>query len=121
MNRVFESTHPSDIFIYVWLLRNEKPASHRRRVMIVDARQQFEKEPKSSGNKRNRIVSALGTQLTAQFGRGFSRRNLFNMVRFAEVFPDARIVQPLAAQLSHCCPRQDRVVMSAVETEGFGG
>jgi predicted nuclease of restriction endonuclease-like (RecB) superfamily len=100
VNRVFESTHPSDIFIYVWLLRNEKPASHRRRVMIVDARQQFEKEPKSSGNKRNRIVSALGTQLTAQFGRGFSRRNLFNMVRFAEVFPDPRIVQPLAAQLS---------------------
>jgi type I restriction enzyme M protein len=45
VNRVFESTHPSDIFIYVWLLRNEKPASHRRRVMIVDARQQFEKEP----------------------------------------------------------------------------
>jgi len=67
------------------------------------------------------IVSALATQLTTEFGRGFSRRNLFNMVRFAEVFPDARIVQPLAAQLSHCCPRQDRVVMSAVETEGFGG
>jgi len=34
------------------------------------------------------IVSALGTQLTTEFGRGFSRRNLFNMVRFAEVFPD---------------------------------
>jgi predicted nuclease of restriction endonuclease-like (RecB) superfamily len=46
-----------------------------------------------------RIVSALGTQLTAEFGRGFSRRNLFNMVRFAEVFPDPRIVQALAAQL----------------------
>ena len=46
------------------------------------------------------IVSALGTQLTTEFGRGFSRRNLFNMVRFAEVFPDPRIVQPLAAQLS---------------------
>ena len=46
------------------------------------------------------IVSALGTLLTTEFGRGFSRRNLFNMVRFAEVFPDSRIVQPLAAQLS---------------------
>ena len=45
VNRVFESTHPSDTFTYIWLLRNEKPASHRRRVMIVDARQQFEKEP----------------------------------------------------------------------------
>jgi len=46
------------------------------------------------------IVSALGAQLSAEFRRGFSRRNLFNMVRFAEVFPDPRIVQPLAAQLS---------------------
>src|ERR1035438_3430953 len=46
------------------------------------------------------IVSALAAQLEREFGRGFSRRNLFNMVRFAEVFPDPRIVQPLAAQLS---------------------
>ena len=46
------------------------------------------------------IVSALSARLSAEFGRGFSRRNLFNMVRFAEVFPDPRIVQPLAAQLS---------------------
>ena len=46
------------------------------------------------------IVSALSAQLSAEFGRGFSRRNLFNMVHFAEVFSDPRIVQPLAAQLS---------------------
>jgi type I restriction enzyme M protein len=44
------------IFTYIWLLRNEKPASHRGRIMIVDARQQFEKEPKSFGNKRNRMT-----------------------------------------------------------------
>ena len=46
------------------------------------------------------IVSVLSAQLSAEFGRGFSRRNLFNMVRCAEVFPEPRIVQPLAAQLS---------------------
>ena len=46
------------IFTYVWLLRNEKPTSHRRRVMIVDARKQFEREPKSFGNKRNRMTDA---------------------------------------------------------------
>ena len=34
------------IFTYIWLLRNEKPASHRGRVMLIDARKQFEKEPK---------------------------------------------------------------------------
>jgi type I restriction enzyme M protein len=43
------------IFTYIWLLRNNKPANHRDRVMLIDARQQYEKEPKSFGNKRNRI------------------------------------------------------------------
>ncbi len=43
------------IFTYIWLLRNDKPVSHRGRVMLIDARQQFEKEPKSFGCKRNRI------------------------------------------------------------------
>jgi type I restriction enzyme M protein len=46
------------IFTYIWLLRNEKPESHKGRVMIIDARGQFEKEPKSFGNKRNRITEA---------------------------------------------------------------
>jgi predicted nuclease of restriction endonuclease-like (RecB) superfamily len=45
------------------------------------------------------IVSALATQLTAEFGEGFGRRNLFRMVRFAEVFPDAKIVSALLTQL----------------------
>ncbi|MGH8627761.1 MAG: HsdM family class I SAM-dependent methyltransferase, partial [Gammaproteobacteria bacterium] len=46
------------IFTYIWLLRNDKPASHQGRVMLIDARQQYEKEPKSFGNKRNRITDA---------------------------------------------------------------
>lgn len=46
------------------------------------------------------IVASLSRQLEREFGQGFSRRSLFNMVRFAEVFPGLRIVQPLAAQLS---------------------
>ncbi|MBN9688614.1 MAG: DUF1016 family protein [Verrucomicrobia bacterium] len=45
------------------------------------------------------ILSTLSKQLKAEFGRGFGRRNLFNMVRFAEVFPDIKIVQALIAQL----------------------
>jgi len=44
------------IFTYIWLLRNNKPASHRGRVLIIDARKQFEKEPKSFGQKRNRMT-----------------------------------------------------------------
>jgi hypothetical protein len=44
------------------------------------------------------IVATLSRQLEAEFGRGFSKRNLFNMVRFAEVFSDRKIVQSLIAQ-----------------------
>lgn len=46
------------------------------------------------------IVDALSRQLTAEYGRGFDRRNLFYMIRFAEVFPDQQIVNALRSQLS---------------------
>ena len=45
------------------------------------------------------IVSALGRQLEKEFGRGFGKRNLFRMIRFAEVFPDLKIVSALLTQL----------------------
>jgi predicted nuclease of restriction endonuclease-like (RecB) superfamily len=45
------------------------------------------------------IVPALGAQLEAEFGRGFGKRNLFRMIRFAEVFPDFEIVSALRTQL----------------------
>ncbi len=45
------------------------------------------------------IVSTLSAQLEAEFGRSFGRRNLFRMIRFAEVFPDHLIVSTLLAQL----------------------
>ena len=46
------------------------------------------------------IVVTLSRQLAVEHGRGFSKRNLFNMIRFAEVFPDERIVHALSAQLT---------------------
>jgi predicted nuclease of restriction endonuclease-like (RecB) superfamily len=45
------------------------------------------------------IVATLSQQLTHDFGPGFTHRNLFNMIRFAEVFPDPQIVHALSAQL----------------------
>ena len=45
------------------------------------------------------IVHALSGKLEEEFGRGFSKTNLFNMVRFAEAFPGRKIVQSLTAQL----------------------
>jgi len=46
------------------------------------------------------IVSDLSQRLTAQFGRGWSKRNLFQMLKFSEVFAEIEIVQTLSAQLS---------------------
>lgn len=45
------------------------------------------------------IVAALGRQLAEDFGPGYSVRNLWYMVRFAETFPDEKIVNALRSQL----------------------
>lgn len=45
------------------------------------------------------IVQSLSAQLETEFGRGFGARNLFRMIRFAEVFPDTKIVTSLMSQL----------------------
>lgn len=46
------------------------------------------------------IVHALSEQLTAEYGRGFNRPNLFRMIQFAEAFPDENIVSALRRQLT---------------------
>lgn len=46
------------------------------------------------------IVSTLSAQLTAEYGKGFARPNLFRMLKFAEQFPDEEIVSSLMRQLS---------------------
>ncbi len=45
------------------------------------------------------ILQTLSAKLTAEFGRGYSARNLGSMVRFAGVFPRANILQTLSAKL----------------------
>lgn len=46
-----------------------------------------------------KILQSLAAKLTAEFGRGYSPRNLANMVRFAEVLLDRNILQSLTANL----------------------
>ena len=46
-----------------------------------------------------RIVATLSRQLIPDFGAGFSEKNLWRMVQFAERFPDERIVATLSRQL----------------------
>jgi len=52
------------------------------------------------GEYGQKIVHAVSAKLNSEFGDGFSKKNLWNMVRFAEVFPDEKIVYALRRQLS---------------------
>ena len=45
------------------------------------------------------IVSTLSRQFTAAYGAGFSRQNLFHMMRFVEAWPDRDQVAALAPYL----------------------
>jgi type I restriction enzyme M protein len=61
------------IFTYVWLLRNDKPKEHKGKVMLIDARKQFEKEPKSFGNKRHRITDAHRAWIEQRYAKGWAK------------------------------------------------
>ena len=56
------------------------------------------------GDKRatygKQVVNTVSDQLTMQYGRGFTRANLFHMLQFFETFPDRKIVYSLSGQLS---------------------
>ncbi len=61
-------------------------------------RQDLLKDKRAEYGKR--IVSALGRELGAEFGDGFSDKNLWHFVRFAEIFEDGQIVSALRRVLS---------------------
>lgn len=46
------------------------------------------------------VVSMLSDQLSTRYGRGFTKTNLFHMIRFTETFPDRQKVYTLCRQLS---------------------
>jgi predicted nuclease of restriction endonuclease-like (RecB) superfamily len=46
------------------------------------------------------IVATLSRQLVADYGRGYTEKNLRRMIQFAEAFPDEEIVATLWRQLS---------------------
>ncbi|RJE72823.1 N-6 DNA methylase [Reichenbachiella sp. MSK19-1] len=55
------------IYTYVWLLNNNKPSRKKDHTLIINAREQFEKEPKSFGNKRKRLTDTHRTWIHDQF------------------------------------------------------
>jgi predicted nuclease of restriction endonuclease-like (RecB) superfamily len=46
------------------------------------------------------IVSTLSRHLMAEYGNGFSSKNIHHMIRFVEAFPDIQIVSTLSRHLS---------------------
>jgi type I restriction enzyme M protein len=55
------------IYTYIWVLNNNKPAHKKDHVLIINARNHYEKEPKSFGNKRNKISDKHRTWIHEQF------------------------------------------------------
>ncbi len=53
-------------------------------------------------------MARLSRQLVAEYGRGYTEKNLCRMIQFAETFPEEEIVATLWRQLSwsrlaSCC------------------
>ncbi|CCK78186.1 type I restriction-modification system subunit M [Desulfobacula toluolica] len=77
------------IFTYIWLLSNKKPERHKNNVMLIDGRSYYEKEPKSFGNKRNRISAHHMETIKDYFQNGWEKGfendhvKIFNTTDFA--------------------------------------
>jgi hypothetical protein len=66
------------------------------------------------------VVGRIAADLRATTGsaRGFSRRNVFHMPRFAAVWTEPEIVQPLTAQIGWSHPRPGRGRLRGVSSAG---
>lgn len=59
-------------------------------VIIKDERAEYGKQ----------VVNSLSDQLTSNYGKGFSRANIFRMIQLYDIFPDEKIVATVLRQLS---------------------
>jgi len=59
--------YQTGIYTYIWLLNNKKEKHKQGKVLIINARQQSEKEPKAFGNKRNRITETHRKWILEQY------------------------------------------------------
>jgi len=55
---------------------------------------------KSENEYGKKVISNLSKQLTAEYGKGYSRSNLFNMIKLYDSFTDEKIIQTLSGLLS---------------------
>ncbi len=54
----------------------------------------------SRANYGEQIVHSVSAQLLKEFGKGYAKRNILNMIKFYKIFNDINIVHALSAQLS---------------------
>ena len=80
-------------------LRQLVRATRERVARTVNSESDEESERMCSPQNGEEIVSTLSGQLRAEFGNGFSRQNLFHMLRFAEGWPEESHVRDLASDL----------------------
>jgi len=71
------------IYTYIWLLNNNKPKNKKEHVVIINARNQFEKEPKSFGNKRKRLTESHRDWIHDQF-EGWGNNESSKKFHFSE-------------------------------------
>jgi type I restriction enzyme M protein len=75
------------IYTYVWILTNNKPADKRGKVMLIDAREQFVKEPKSFGYKRHKMELAHRQWILDKYRNGWTGADehikIFNTTDFS--------------------------------------
>lgn len=77
--------YQTGIYTYIWVLSNKKPKERRDQVLFINARQQFEREPKAFGNKRNKITDQHRHWIKQQFNNWQPNEfcKLFNTHDFA--------------------------------------
>jgi predicted nuclease of restriction endonuclease-like (RecB) superfamily len=80
-----------------------------RRDVVGEARAEYGKK----------VVLTLSERLTAEYGRGFGEKNLFHMMRFAEVFPDPQIVSALCRQLGWAHFREIMYLKEPIQREFY--
>jgi len=73
------------IYTYIWLLNNNKPKRKENKVLIINARDKYEKEAKSFGNKRNKITDTHREWIQEKFHnyKEYGDSKLFHYTDFA--------------------------------------
>ena len=67
------------------------------------------------------VVAALARQLSAEYGRGWSARQLRLCIRFAQTYPEAQIVHTLCAKLSWSHLRLLAALDDAIQRDFYTG